>query len=258
MRFEDAGPENSGRPWVPPVPCGVSTPFGRSCSGPRPEPKLRAGPPCAFAPLQRHASAAPHGSVASPTRFRAGRPVPPCCLSWASVPYDTVPDRRTRLVATDPSAAACHVRGLATSFAASTADPPGARSAGASMGLPLQGVLLAASGAPLGVPALLTLPSAASPGGDGRDGPPSGPCSRDELVLSPDPRRNPTVDAFLRFSPSELSLHPSGLPLVVTAPALSTSGGVTSLPSWSSGLRETDGSAWTVSGLPALMGFHTF
>ena len=45
-------------------------------------------------------------------------------------------------VATDPSVAACHVRGLGTPFATSTTDPPGARSAGASMGLTLQGVLL--------------------------------------------------------------------------------------------------------------------
>jgi len=67
---------------------------------------------------------------------------------------------------TDPSAAACHVRGLATSFAASTTGPPGARGAGASMGFALQGVPLVAMGSPLGVPALLTLPSARAPEGE--------------------------------------------------------------------------------------------
>jgi hypothetical protein len=71
-----------------------------------------------------------------------GMAVPRCSLSWALVPYDTVPDRQTRMKATDPSAAACRVRGLATPFATYTTDPPGARSAGASMGLTLQGVLL--------------------------------------------------------------------------------------------------------------------
>lgn len=45
-------------------------------------------------------------------------------------------------LAVDPSTTACHVRGLSTSFAASTTDPPGARGAGASMGFALQGVPL--------------------------------------------------------------------------------------------------------------------
>jgi hypothetical protein len=71
-----------------------------------------------------------------------GMAVPRCSLSWALVPYDTVPDRQTRMKATNPFAAACRVRGLATPFATYTTDPPGARSAGASMGLTLQGVLL--------------------------------------------------------------------------------------------------------------------
>jgi len=124
-------------------------------------------PPCAFVLLQRHVPAAPHRNV-TPQLLRAdGRPVSRCSLSWAFVPYDTVSDRQTRLNrATDPSAAACHVRGLVTPFATSTTDPPGARSAGASMGLTLQGVLLGTSGAPLGVPALLTLPTARPPRGE--------------------------------------------------------------------------------------------
>jgi hypothetical protein len=108
-------------------------------------PTRRSGisPPCAFVLLQRHVPAAPHRNV-TPQLLRAdGRPVSRCSLSWAFVPYDTISDRQTRLnEATDPSAAACHVRGLGTPFATSTTDPPGARSAGASMGLTLQGVLL--------------------------------------------------------------------------------------------------------------------
>ena len=108
-------------------------------------PTRRSGisPPCAFVLLQRHVPAAPHRNV-TPQLLRAdGRPVSRCSLSWAFVPYDTVSDRQTRLnKATDPSVAACHVRGLGTPFATSTTDPPGAQSAGASMGLTLQGVLL--------------------------------------------------------------------------------------------------------------------
>jgi hypothetical protein len=96
-----------------------------------------------------------------------------------------------------------------------------------------------------------------SPRGDERERPPSGPCSRDESVLSPESRRIPTVDAFLGFPPPEPSPHPPGPSLVVTRPALSSSGGMTSLPAWTSGLRGSDGSAWSVSGLPALMGFRT-
>jgi hypothetical protein len=88
--------------------------------------------------------------------------------------------------------------------------------------------------------------------------PPSGPRSRDEFVQSPESRRKPAVDAFLGFSPQERSPHPPGPPLVVTAPALSPSSGMTSLPAWTSGLRGSDGSAWSVSGLPALLGFGTF
>ena len=70
-------------------------------------------------------------------------------------------------MAEDPSTAACRVRGLATSFATYTTDPPGARSAGASLGFALQGVPFDARGTPLGVPALLTLPATPPPEGSG-------------------------------------------------------------------------------------------
>ena len=127
----------------------------------------RTGPPCAFVPLQRHATAAPHRSVTDRRSVRTdARLVPRCCLSWGFVPFDTVSDWQIRCSWTaDPSAAACRVRGLDTSFATSTTSPTGARSAGASMGFALQGVPLAARGAPLGVPALLTLPSVPPPKG---------------------------------------------------------------------------------------------
>jgi hypothetical protein len=207
-------------------------------------------------PQQPRTAASPSAGPKTDARL-----VPRCCLSWGFVPYDTVPDRRIRFPwAADPSAAACHVRGLATSFAASTTGPPGARGAGASMGFALQGVPLAARGAPLGVPALLTLPSVPPPEGSEPKRPPSGPCSRNESVLSPSPSRrvDPTVDTFLSFSSPEHSPQPPGRSLVVTMPALSPLGGMTSLPTWATGLRGSVESAWSVSGLPALLRSRTF
>jgi hypothetical protein len=115
-----------------------------------------------------------------------------------------------------------------------------------------------ASRTPLGVPSLLTLPRPPRPPCGGRGGrPPTGPCSRDELVPSPGRRSAPAVDAFLGFTPPERSPHASGPPLVVAGPALSPSGGLTSRPAWTSGLHGAHGSAWSVSGLPALLGFRT-
>ena len=225
-------------------------------------PTRRSGisPPCAFVLLQRHVPAAPHRNV-TPQLLRAdGRPVSRCSLSWAFVPYDTISDRQTRLnKATDPSAAACHVRGLVTPLATSTTDPPGARSAGASMGLTLQGVLLVCERCPSRGPCPPDVTDRApSPRGERTERPPSGPHSRNEFVLSPASRRRPAVDTFLGFASPEPSPHPPGPSLVVTMPALSSLGGMTSLPTWTPGLRGSNGSAWPVSGLPALLGFGTF
>jgi hypothetical protein len=164
------------------------------------------------------------------------------------------------MMATAPTVAACHVRGLGTPFATYTTRPTGARSAGASMGLTLQGVPLVrewcSSRSPF-PPDVAGRPN--PPKGAKRVRPPTGPCSRDESVLaSSTPRReHTTVDAFLGFPPSESSPHPPGPSLVVTMPALSSSGGMTSLPTWTPGLRGSNGSAWSVSGLPTLMGFCT-
>ena len=114
-------------------------------------PEGRGSAPRALSCSYRDMSLQPRTATSLRQLLRAdGRPVSRCSLSWAFVPYDTVSDRQTRLnKATDPSAAACHVRGLDTPFATSTTDPPGARSAGASMGLTLQGVLLVCERVPL-------------------------------------------------------------------------------------------------------------
>jgi hypothetical protein len=171
-----------------------------------------------------------------------GMTVPRCSLSWALVPYDTVPDRRIRTKATNPFAAACRVRGLATPFATSTTDPPGARSAGASMGLTLQGVPLVRERCSSRSPCPPDVAGRTAPRG-GRNGkrPPSGPSSRDESVQPPESRRKPAVDTLMGLTPPEPSPHPPGPSLVVTMPALSSLGGMTSLPTWTSGLRGANG-----------------
>jgi hypothetical protein len=158
-RSGDSDPQDQGGHGFPPDPSGVRY-------APRVVVQRAVGvtgvsrrPPLRFRSSSEtcHRNPAPRRRATDPKA--GGRHVPRCCLSWALVPYDTVPDRRIRFVmAANPSAAACRVRGLDTSFATYTTGPPGARSAGASMGLTLQGVLLGARGAPLGVPALLTLP----------------------------------------------------------------------------------------------------
>jgi hypothetical protein len=50
-------------------------------------------------------------------------------LSWTSAALRHMPARWTRLPIADPSAVACHVRGLVTPLAASTIEPPDASSA---------------------------------------------------------------------------------------------------------------------------------
>jgi hypothetical protein len=76
-----------------------------------------------------------------PARSRrpVGRLVGPCFLSWAFVPYDTLSGDRRMPTAVPPAVLGDRVRGLATSFTISACLPTGARSAGASLGLTLQG-----------------------------------------------------------------------------------------------------------------------
>jgi hypothetical protein len=97
----------------------------------------------------------------------------------------------------------------------------------------------------------------AAPGGTTRHGRLQGL----DLVTSSFGRRapkNPTVDAFLGFTPPEPSPHPFGHALWSRCRPSHPFGGATSRPARVSGLREADGSAWSVSGLPALLGFSTF
>jgi hypothetical protein len=119
------------------------------------------------------------------------------------------------------------------------------RSAGASLGFALQGVLLDRKRCPFRGPCPPDVTRVALPFPRERSllAPPTGLLACDEFVLSPGDRSRLAVDTFLGFSPSERSPHTSGLSLLVTMPALSSLGGVTSLPAWTSRLRGTHGSA---------------
>ena len=72
------------------------------------------------------------------------------------------------------------------------------------MGFTLQGVLLEPMGTPLGAPALVSFPASIrrAPMGSGRTWATSGLRSRRELVLPPDPRRDPARRCLPGFLPS--------------------------------------------------------
>ena len=162
-------------------------------------------------------------------------------------------------MATAPTVTACHVRGLATPFATYTTRPTGARSAGASMGLTLQGVPLVREWCSSRSPFPPDVADRPEPPEGGRAGAAAFRALFPRRVRAGvgAPERVPTVDAFLGFASPESSPHPPGRSLVVTMPALSSLGGMTSLPAWTTGLRGSNGLAWSVSGLPTLLRFCT-
>jgi len=111
-----------GRTLVAPDPYGVFTPRGHSAS----------------APSRSRSCGRPFMDFRSSSELDHRDPAPSRRLPGKSddtsspgllLPYDTVSNRRIRLPAADPSATACHVRGLATPFATYTTSPPDATSA---------------------------------------------------------------------------------------------------------------------------------
>jgi hypothetical protein len=123
-------------------------------------------------PLALHALSRPFRDMSPQPRIAASKPpaeagfraFAQCFLSWAFVPYDTC---RTGilLVAAGPPATACRVRGLVTSLATLTTDPPDAEAPERPWALPSKAFSSYARGAPFGVLTLLTLsrPAAAFP-----------------------------------------------------------------------------------------------
>jgi hypothetical protein len=251
-RSEDSNRRGIGRTWVPPGPYGVSTPIGHTPGRPS-DSRSRRRPSLRFrAPSEVH-----HRGPAR-SRRPGGRHVEPCYLSWTLEPYGTLAGRWTRLPTAAPAAIACRVRGLATPISAFTTVPTGARSAGAPLGFSLQGLLLVAAGAPLGDLALLALPHRSPYRGVRRDSADFRALISRRARASNGPRRVrrrrclPGIHPSRAFSPSVRACA------LVAPPALSPVGGTTSRPARVTGLREADGSAWSVSGLPALLGFLTF
>jgi hypothetical protein len=233
---------------LPSNPRGVSTPTGCSSSEPSARPVGRAKALHVLSRLFRDMSLQPR------TAAQSHQPKPATSTSRdAASPGLCCPTTQSRTggpayKAANPSATACHVRGLGTSFAASTTDPPGARSAGASMGFAPQGVPLVREWCPFRGPCPPDVacrrarpPRREEWAGRGRlQGllPATSPCCRS---TTHEERR--TVDAFSGFAPTELPPHPSGPSLVVTMPALSPLGGMTSRPTWASGRHGADGVA---------------
>ena len=111
-----------GRLLVAPNPYGVFTPSGYSASAP--SPSRSCGRP--FMDF-RSSSELDHRDPA-PSRRLPGKS-DDTSSPGLSLPYDTISNRRIRLPAADPSATACHVRGLVTPFATYTTSPPSASSA---------------------------------------------------------------------------------------------------------------------------------
>jgi hypothetical protein len=125
---EDSDSKDQSGYRLPLDPYGVSTPFGCSSYEPFARPKSIEGPPCASAPLQRHVSTAPHRdcSASSPglpcPTTHAG---PVTLLQGGGSPRHRAPRPRFGYLP----------RGLHHRSSRR-------RSAGASMGFALQGVLL--------------------------------------------------------------------------------------------------------------------
>ena len=167
--------------------------------------------------LQRPVAAPPHRPGTPEGVLRVGR----CFLPWASLPHDAC--RSGGPVACGASSpAACHVRGLGTSIAASTTTPAEALRPPSVHGLlPSRRSPRVRSDSLSGVPALLPLLASIRLA-------PIGACGRDrlqglapgrELVRSVVPLRARRVDASLGFFPSERSPPPSSRALHGFAPA---------------------------------------
>jgi hypothetical protein len=258
-RSEDHSSKNQDGYWFPSDPCDVFTPCGCSLFEPPPDPKVEDQPPvrfrapseiCPCSPAPQRHSASSCKSAEDPSRDAASPGL--SCPTTHSGPADP-------RESCDESLRRCVPRaGFGYPLRDLHHRSSRRRSAGAFMGLTLQGVLLERERCPFRGPCPPDVASRPTPRGEiERNRPPSGPCSRDEFVLSPASRGRPVVDTFLGFASPEPSPHPPGLSLVVTTPALASLGGMTSLPTWTTGLRGSNGLAWPVSGLPTLLRFGT-
>ena len=215
-------------------------------------PKPDGGPPRAFAPVQRSIAALPHRPA------DRSRHVERCFLPWAFEPYDTCETA-------DP-----HSAGLPAPLRAASGVwlPPSRRSppflatpcgAAASIGFPLQGVLPAPIGTPLGAPC---------PRGVARVDSPRPPGERADAVdfrasiparirSATAPLRARPVVAFLGFTlQSVLPLRP-GARLWFAGPPLTRAAAVRHQHRLRRRVFWSEGVGLPLSGLPALLGFLT-
>lgn len=218
------GPADQGGRWLPPIPYGVSTPIGSRPVGPSQAASREGGPPCAFVPLQRQITRAPHRRDPGhdPTEVE-----PPDPSDDTSSPGLSCPTTHSSVADPRDGGGSLRHRVPRAGFGYPLRDlhreACRCRSIGASLGFALQGVLLDTTGTPLGARALLTLPQpVVLPEGKSRSGPPSGPCCRAERVLPPVPKgtdRRCLPELFLLrvFSPSVRVIacgHDAGPPIL--------------------------------------------
>jgi hypothetical protein len=212
------------------------------------------GPPCAFAPLQRSITAPPHGPAGPKTGMSDDASSPGLL------------DPSTRHGTADPSIrgascpAACRVRGLGTSFAASTAVPLDALRRRSVHGLHPSRPSPRADGCRSRGPCPPVVPRVGSPRphGGGRTRAPSGLRSRSRARAAAGPPKGPGASMPSWASPVQSVPSPRpGVPLWIAEPPLAR-------------VRRRDvhvrrrqrvfgygGIGWSLSGLPALLGFLT-
>ncbi len=235
-------------------PLGVRTPSGLPRAGTTGG-SLRSPALLALSSHVRGPSRHPRTVAGTPRGPRVRR----CFLPWAFLPHDTYRNGRP-VPARPPGPAACRVRGLGTSFAASTPVPAGTLTGPrASTGFTLRGVLLAPVGPPLGGPCPPAVRRVDSPRSLRcvRTRPASGPRSRRRArsvlrALAGAERR-----CLLALPPSR-ALSPIVLSGALFAPAPPPRVGRDDVPTR---LRlevlRIDRCGWPLSGLPALLGFFT-
>jgi hypothetical protein len=210
------------------------------------------GPSLRFPAPSEASVAAPHGPAGPWADTSNHATSPGLCR-----PYDTFSARWRVTTAVPPAAQPATCGGLATSCAATPSHLPAREAPERPWAFPFRASSPCAAVPPLGGPALLSLPALA-PHREvhTRTRSASGLSSRHGLVRSPTLADRPSRPSWGSPLQSVLPIRPGtalwsrGLPSHPPHELTSQLGRVT-------GSCEANGSAWSVSGLPALLGFVT-